>query len=294
MAKQTERGIRKGDQDDSSVRQPAWRRAPSRPRNQIKRNSFAVQRAPVKKKQRAVAPALVMPSRAMLLSLLRGSVLLLVTAGVAVGLLSLLWWPLLAVSPATTEIGGEQRISPAEIYERSSVDGRNILILNAHDVVSQVTSLPGIASADVHMRLPNRVIIDVVEHAPLVAWQGVTATVWLAADGSTLPQVGGVPPVRLVDVSEGRLDSDAPLRSLVLENLKSLHALRPELSEFYYGRSQGLYYRTAQGWDVWLGETGPLSTKLALVDAAGQDIVQQGARAVVIDVRHSDRKALWW
>ena len=207
------------------------------------------------------------------------AVLLLVAAGVAVGLLYLLQWPLLSVSPATTQIGGAQRISPAEIYERSMIDGRNILVLSASSIVSQVKSLPGIAGVDVHLRLPNQVIIDVVEHPPLVAWQGTTTIEWLAADGSIVPQAGGVPPLSLVDASEGRLDGDAELRTLVLENLATLYTLRPELSEFYYGTSQGLYYRTARGWDVWLGETGPLSAKLALVDAAEADIVEQGAKA---------------
>ena len=297
MARQTKGRKRKGDQDDDvTLRQPAWRQAPSQPRRRANRVAFTMQRDRNKGRLRGrvPTPTLILPPRETLLNWVRAVLLLLVAAGVAFGLFYLLQWPVLAVSPASTQIGGAQRISPEIIYEHSKVDGRNILLIKIGDVVAQVKSLPGIARADVHLRLPNQVIIDVVEHAPLVAWQGVTTTVWLAADGSQVPQAGGVPPLRLVDVSEGRLNSDARLRALVLENLASLHVLRPELSEFYYGRAQGLYYRTAQGWDVWLGETGPLDSKLALVDAAGQDLMQRGRQVKVIDVRHSDHEVMWW
>ena len=272
---------------------PGVRRRPSRGKR-IKRNTFAVQRTQGKHSDRGRTPTLVMPTREALLNWSRVALLLLVAAGVAIALIYLLRWPLLAVSPASTQIGGAQRTKPEEIYEWSQVDGRNIMVLETSDVVSKVKSLPGVASADVHLRLPNQVIIDVVEHAPLVAWQGMTTTVWLAANGSEVPQAGAVPPLRLTDVSEGRLENDAPLRALLLENLASVHALRPELSEFYYGRSQGLFYRAAEGWDVWLGESGPIGSKLATVDAAGQALMQQSTPAKVIDVRHADREVMWW
>lgn len=297
MARQTRGRKRKGDQDDDvTLRQPAWRQAPSQPRRRAKRVAFAVQRDGNKGRVRGrvPTPTLILPPRETLLNWMRAVLLLLVATGVAFGLLYLLQWPVLAVSPPSTQIGGAQRISPEIIYEHSQVNGRNILLIKTGDVVAQVESLPGIARAAVHLRLPNQVIIDVVEHAPLVAWQGVTTTVWLAGDGSEVPQAGGAPPLRLVDVSEGRLNSDAGLRALVLENLASLHALRPGLSEVYYGQAQGLYYRAAQGWDVWLGETGPLDRKLALVDAAGQDLIQRGRQVKVIDARHSDREVMWW
>jgi len=286
---------REGDQDEVTMRQPAWRQAPSRPRRRAKRVTFTLQQGRNKKglQSRVSVPAIVLPSREVVTNWLRATLLLLVAAGVAFGLLYLLRWPVLAISPASTQIGGAQRIAKQLIYEQSKVDGRNILVIEASEVMSRVKHIPGIADAAVHLRLPNQVIIDVVEHAPLVAWQGITTTVWLAADGSQVPQAGAAPPLRLVDESEGLLGKDATLRSLVLDNLAAVHALRPELSEFYYGRAQGLYFRNAQGWDVWLGETGPLDTKLALADAAARSLMQQGRQIRVIDVRRSDREVMW-
>jgi hypothetical protein len=235
-----------------------------------------------------------MPSRETWLLALRVGALLLTAIAFTVGLLYLLRWPELSVSRGSTQIGGNLRLTPEEVYLAGQIDGKNILVLRADGIASEVEKAPGVASADVHVRLPNQVIIDIREHAPLVAWQSITSTAWLAADGSQVPQAGGAPPITFTDQSQGRLDKDEGLRRLVLENLGVVHAVRPELSEFYYADEPGLYYQASEGWQVWLGESGPMVEKLALAEAAGQDIAKQGARPKVIDVRQSERKAMWW
>ncbi len=141
-----------------------------------------------------------MPSRESWLGFLRIAALIVTAIAVTVGLIYLLRWPLLTVGRESTEIGGNDRITKEDIYAGSGIDGRNILLLRSADVASQVKQIPGIAKAAVHIRLPNHVIIDVREHAPLVAWQGITETVWLAADGSAVPQAGAKPPLTFGDL----------------------------------------------------------------------------------------------
>jgi cell division septal protein FtsQ len=281
--------------DDVQPRQPVWRQAPAKPRKKVKQRTFATQRSGGEAyRGRGPARTFVAPSRDTVFGWLRIAALAVVVAGVAVGLVYLLRWPLLTVEPGSTFIGGAQRIDPSEIYDKSEIAGRSISVLRAADVESRLMQVPGVAEADVHLRLPNQVIIDVVEHSPLVAWQAVTNTVWLAADGSIVPQSGARPPLQLVDQSGGRLMTDPALKSLILDNLKTLREASPDISELYYGNSQGLYYRTTDGWDVWLGESGGMREKVALASAAGRDIARSGAHPKVIDVRHSDRKAMWW
>ena len=146
-----------------------------------------------------------------------------------------------------------------------------------------------------HVRLPNQVIIDIREHAPLVAWQTITSTVWLAADGSEVPQAGGAPPLTFTDQSKGALRQQCgAAQAGPGEAWRAVHSARPTLAEFYYADEPGLYYRAPEGWHVWLGESGPMDDKLALAEAAGLDIARQGGRPKVIDVRQSERKAMWW
>lgn len=284
-------------QDDVQSRQPAWReRAPTKPRKRIKRKQTTTPdlRGRGSGPSRTGLRAIAVPSRETWF--LAGRVLMLLLAAIAAtaGLIYLLQVPELAVGRTSTQIGGNQRIPPEEIYSGSGIDGRNVLLLRSAAIAANVQKIPGVAKATVHLRLPNQVLIDVTEHAPLVAWQAMTTTVWLAADGSKVPQAGMTPPLRFTDQSQGRLDKNPELRKLVLDNLGAVYALRTDLVDFYYADEPGLYYRAPEGWDVWLGESGTIADKLALADAAGKDIARQGARPKVIDVRQSERKAMWW
>lgn len=283
-----------GEQDDARPRQPAWRQPPANPRKRTRRNSFAVQRQGNRDSARDRAPlrAFAPPSRETILSWLRIGGLLTVAVVVGAGLIYLLQWPVLQVWHGSTLIGGAQRIESAVIYDKAEVGGRNILLLHSGEVAARLEAVPGIADATVHLRLPNEVIIDVVEHAPLVAWQTITSTMWLSASGAEVPQSGGLPPLQLVDQSGGRLTSNPALKTMILDNLKTIHEARPEQNELYYGNTQGLYYRAAEGWEVWLGENGDVRKKLALALAAGQDLARTGARPAMIDLRHSDKKAM--
>ncbi len=290
-------------EDDVQPRQPAWReRAPAKPRKRIKRKQATAPdvqgraggQAKAGSRTKASGPAVRLPSRETWFLAGRVALLLLAAIATTAGLIYVLQVPELAVSRTSTQIGGGQRIAPEEIYTTSGIDGRNVLLLRSDDIAANVQKIPGVARVAVHVRLPNQVLIDVTEHAPLVAWQAMTATVWLAADGSDVPQAGALPPLHFTDQSKGRLDKNAELRKLVLDNLGAVHAIREDLADFYYADEPGLYYRAPEGWDVWLGESGPMADKLALAEAAGKDIAQQGARPKVIDVRQSERKAMWW
>lgn len=288
--------------DETSSRHPAWReQAPAHPRKRVKRKQMAVPAS----SGRAVGPGrsggassrgrgLALPSRETWSAILRIAALLLTAIAVTAGLIYLLRLPELTVGPSSTAIGGNERITKEAIYAGSGIDGRNILLLRSAVIVDQVKLIPGIEKAAVHLRLPNQVIIDIREHSPLVAWQGITETVWLAADGAAVPQTGAKPPLSFADLSNGKVTRDAALHTLLLDNLNQVHAARPALTEFFYADEPGLYYRAPEGWDVWLGESGPMSDKLALADATGQDIARQGGRAKVVDVRQSEHKALWW
>jgi cell division septal protein FtsQ len=296
MAGRSKSKSQKAEADDVQLRQPAWRQPPAKPRKRGKRQTFAATQRSSGGSTRQPSPARAfsMPSREVVFGFLRVAALLVTVAGVTVGLVYLLRWPLLTVGPYSTLIGGARRIDTAALYQQSGIDGRSILVLRSDDIEARLLTTPGVATADVHLRLPNQVIIDVVEHSPLVAWRGITNTVWLSADGAEVPQAGALPPLQLVDRSSVRLATNPALRALILEHLVALRELNLEISELYYGDTEGLYYRTAQGWDVWLGESGAMREKVMLAAATGRDVERSGTRPQVIDVRHSDRKALWW
>ncbi len=180
------------------------------------------------------------------------------------------------------------------VYQVSGVNGRNIFLVRPEEVAARIGQEPGIAQAAVHVRLPNQVLIDVREHVPLVAWHGITTTVWLTADGIETPQVGALPPLQISDRSGLALAESRTLWSRVLPDIVALQQALPQATELYYGQLEGIYFRSPEGWTVWLGDTGEVATKIALLKTAGREIAARGAQPEVIDLRFSNNKALWW
>jgi cell division septal protein FtsQ len=222
----------------------------------------------------------------------RATFVVFILLGCSVGFWALLRLPQLIVTPSATQIGGSQRISAQEIYAASQVDGHNILLIRPADVIQRVAAVPGIASVDMHARLPNQVLIDVREHQPLVAWQGITTTVWLSADGAEVPQAGAPPALNLTDLSGTPVSESRPTWQAILPQLVALRQMLPEQTELSFGKFEGLYFRAPEGWTVWLGNGG-IAAKLTLLEAAKSEIAASGERPSVIDLRYSTRQAFW-
>lgn len=278
--------------------QPAglrWQQPPPKPRKQMRRVQTTAAHAAASQAPRTPrAPAT--PLRVRLgaswqIYVRIGSIVLIV-AGCIVGFWGLLRLPQLTVTANTTLIGGSQRISTQEIFKACQVENRNILLVRPAAVKERVAALPGIAHADVHVRLPNQVLIDVREHLPLVTWHGITTTLWLSADGAEVPQAGEAPPLTLNDLSGIPLADITPTWQAVLPQLEAIRQVRPDLAELSYGKLEGLYLRSPKGWTVWLGDEEILA-KLAMLDAVENEIAARGERPTVLDMRYSARQAFW-
>jgi cell division septal protein FtsQ len=204
----------------------------------------------------------------------------------------------------TADIQGNQRVPSQAIYDASGVDQKSIFWVNGGQVEKRVAALPGIASASVRVRLPNRVTISVQERAPLVAWQVGGSDVWIATDGAPMPIAGTPPVLTLIDADSVAADlqptdasaATAPisatltaasprLRTNVFTALVALHARYPDVTNVYYGRQEGLYFRAPEGWTVFLGDTGDIAGRLALLESARPRIAAQSVPPEVVDLR---------
>jgi cell division septal protein FtsQ len=297
---------RSSDGERAKPAQPAWQRPPAHSRKQLQRTRrgqkrLASQTTPPAGPLSAHKPAqsgeasqaksprkLNIPVRA----ILRYGFLVVIAGALAYGMWELLRLPELSVASTSTEIGGAARISPNDIFAAADVEGRNVLMIRPGDIAARVREVPGIEKANVYVRLPNQVIIDVREYAPLVAWQGITTTVWLAENASEVPQAGAPPPLTLDDRT-GMVLGESRLRwTEVLARLTELHRSQPAIKDIAYGEEQGLYYRTDEGWEVWLGDGGEIEQKLALLDGARDKIASAGVKPKVVDLRFGGEHAL--
>ena len=273
----------------------SWQKPPAKPRQQIRRVQSTVGQPATPAVPPRQAPARQQPRLRLggsWQTYARITFVLFVVLGCIVGFWEVLRLPQLTVAPSSTQIGGSQRISSQEIFAASQVEGHSIMLIRPADVAQRVAVVPGISSADVHVRLPNQVLIDVREQLPLVAWQGITTTVWLSADGSEVPQAGAPPALHLTDLTGAPLGESRPSWEAILPQLSEFQRTLGDQTELSYGKFEGLYFRTPEGWTVWLGNDGILA-KLALLEAARREITARGERPSVIDLRYSTRQAFW-
>ena len=176
-----------------------WRTPPAQTRKRVRRYSSTAQGASSDRstpagRRKSAEPQerkpVRAPSKRSILRVLKVAGLAFVIGAVAFGMYELLRLPQLAITRTSVQIGGAQRMPTRRIYEATGVEGRNVFLVQASEVQSRVLHLPGIATANVHLRLPNQMIIDIVEHAPLVAWHGADGLVWLAEDVAEVPHPG--------------------------------------------------------------------------------------------------------
>lgn len=108
-----------------------------------------------------------------------------VVTAVALGLLGLLHSPLLAVE--TIEIVGSNRAEVAEaVAETGLGPGAFLLWVNTGDVEHAVAADPWVRDVRVDRLWPDRVVVEVIEHDPLVWIEGTMRWMLVARDGTVV------------------------------------------------------------------------------------------------------------
>lgn len=284
---------RKRQSEPENSGQPAWRQLPQ-PHPAARRNQAVVRR----KETTSERPAEVAQIRASFRPALKVHVgprqwmVLLLTVAALSGLWLLGSREWFIVPAGQVTIRGNQRVPADQIYAASQVEGRNVFMIRPAAIAARIDQVPGVASSKARVRLPASVVLDVREYTPLVTWQVLTTTVWLAADGSSVPMVGEAPALILVDPAGAAADETGRLRPKVLEDLKALYASHPELTSIYYGAVEGLYYRSPEGWTVYLGTEGKISRKLALLAGIQREAAAGRVKPDVVDLRFEGQALL--
>ncbi len=297
MAQRRQSRVAPTSRTASSSHEPAWRRfeaeIKSKPRRRAKnkRSTYQSALAQVSAAQLDLTPR-VWTRVARRISRRQWITLSLSTACL-VGLAALLFYGPFTVWAADVQVSGNERVQTEGILAASSVDGLNIFTLQPSAVAEHLLSMQGIAAATVHVRLPNQVSIQISEYVPLVTWRYLDKVRLLDSSGAEIPVGGDSPALTLFDEAGAAVGSDDNLRSGVLDDLRLLHAARPEVTDAYYGTLEGLYFRAAGGWTIYLGNEGDMETKLRLLSATEEELTTEGKHINVIDMR-ADGPALMW
>jgi cell division protein FtsQ len=221
-----------------------------------------------------------------------------VSAGSTLFLVLLLYtmWTASPFMITTAEVYGNQRLSAAEIDATLDLVGQPIFKAVPAQIEAKLrTAYSDLESIKVHVTFPNRIVVDVVERTPVLAWYQEGVVRWIDVNGIAFTPRGEVP--GLIQVAA----NGAPTQVLVNpEHLSAEQAfLAPEMVQALLGLTSdipagmpmifdpqyGMGWQDPHGWTVYFGDnTKDISTKKDVYKAVVETLTHQGVQPSLISV----------
>lgn len=223
-----------------------------------------------------------------------------ISAGITAGLVFLLYilWTASSFTVSAAEVVGASRLTVSEIS--SATDMVNEPIFKA--VPAQIeqnlrTAYPDLSSVHVHVAFPNRIIVDVVERMPMLAWYQNGAITWIDADGvafmprgevSGLVQISanGAPPA--VQNADDTLGYE--MKFIAPEMVQAMVTLAPYVPSglpMIFDPQYGMGWQDTRGWFIYFGQnTTDIPMKLVVYQALVDKLAQDGTQPTLISVEY--------
>lgn len=212
-------------------------------------------------------------------------------------LLYTLWnAPLFRVSSA--EVYGNQRLGVTEINAALRLVGEPVFKASPAQIEANLRAdYPDLAEVQVQVSLPNRIIVHVVERAPILTWHQGEQAFWVDAEGVAFP-IRGEASV-LLDVfandrpPQPRSDDDqkktppAFIDPALVRMMATVFPYVPPGQPMIYDPSYGVGWEDPRGWSVYFGQnTEDIPLKLQVYQAIVDKLIAAGITPKLISVEH--------
>jgi hypothetical protein len=176
---------------------------------------------------------------------------------------------------ARAEVSGAQFLGESKARSVAQVDGTSVFLVDPAAVARRLEALPEVVKADVKVRWPNGVSIQIQERHPMIAWDDAGRVWWISEDGIAFLERGYWP--GLVRVTSQtpvlRISGDPRSRAIdpeIVTLAAALSARLPQTPTLTYDAVHGLGYEDPRGWVAYFGAEGDMLVKvrvyLAIVD----------------------------
>jgi cell division protein FtsQ len=205
---------------------------------------------------------------------------------------------------ARVDVEGTRRVPEATVLEAAGLaPGTNLFTVDPEAVQDRLEALPGVRSARVLRRLPNRVSLVIEEREPYAVVNAAEAgeLVWVDAEGQRVGserRPGAFPLPILSGVEPPPADPDQPLPDRLHSGLALLRAIQrtgprvvARISEADLGPADGPVLYTTDGVVVYLGPH-EWEERLARLDGLVDELESRGERVELIDLRFRDQIVL--
>jgi cell division protein FtsQ len=225
-------------------------------------------------------------------------------ASIALGVFALLgtfgYWawtsPFFEVSNVKVE--GNDRITAAEIANRSDLLGERIFTADLGEAQRALYALPLISNVTIEREWPDAVRVTVVERRAWGIWQQDLVNYTIDRDGvvigTTSPGTGAAV---IVSDEHGALALGERVDYQAVDSAAELYERLPRqlgttVVEVRFLGPRGVQVTTADGQVAFLGDSGGMSYKLAVWAAMAVEAERQGIKYTSIDLRYGNRPVL--
>ncbi len=201
----------------------------------------------------------------------------------------------------TIEVTGNSIVSSEKIIELSEISaGERLYAVNIKDSAKKIGYYPYVEAVEVKRKLPDRILIEIVERKPVGAVVTTSGYIQVSMDGRLLsiaPTIGqyNLPVISGVQISE------VPTPGNIIQNDNLTKALQiisecdqdllNNLAELNVGQADSIMACTNEGIEIRLGDVDDIEIRLMDLNDILKDIVMQKIRAEdieYIDMRYLD------
>jgi hypothetical protein len=187
------------------------------------------------------------------------------------------------------EILGAEFMSDALVRSIAQVDNTPVFTVDPRQIAEELEAYPEVSSADVAVEWPNKVVIQLVERKPVVAWDDGGRMWWLCDDGVAFLEREALPGMVLVVSDEQVLQiQEDPLAQVidpeVLRGAMTLSALLGEMGSLRFEPDSGLVLEDMRGWKAYFGADGDMDEKARVYIRIGDLLQEQARQASMVSV----------
>lgn len=185
---------------------------------------------------------------------------------------------------------GLQYVSKGEVERTSGVIGYNIFFVDPHAVERALGKLPEVRSAHVTTGIPNRMVVEIEERQPEVAWLRGMEAYWVDADGVGFQARASLPELPVVrDLDQAAVKPGQRVQPAAIAAVGALRKAWPDAPRvFEWSAARGLALTDERGWKIYFGDATEMAGKVAKLHVLVPQLIAQNAKIKFIDLGKGD------